>query len=211
MTEVLPQEMAVNILDAIQQAKTVRGTVSFEYSMERSGAERWFEGRLVPTSQSQFIVVIRDATRHKLAEEKIKTQLRRMAALRAIDLAISSSLDLNLALSVVLSQVTAQLNVDAADILLINSQNLLEFKIGPRLPVGRITADAAANRRWLCGDGRHAAKNNHSAGPGTRENRFSKIAALFKRGLPGVLRAAPHRKRKSARRDGDLPPVGAPP
>ena len=63
-------------------------------------------------------------------KEKIKSQLKRMAALRAIDLAISSSLDLNLALSVVLSQVTAQLNVDAADILLLNPQNLLEFKTG---------------------------------------------------------------------------------
>jgi HD-GYP domain-containing protein (c-di-GMP phosphodiesterase class II) len=53
-----------------------------------------------------------------------------MAALRAIDLAISSSLDLHLALSVVLSQVTSQLVVDAADVLLFNPQNFLEFTTG---------------------------------------------------------------------------------
>ncbi len=76
------------------------------------------------------MVVVRDATRHKQAEEKFNSQLKRIAALRAIDLAISSSLDLHLALSVVLSQVTAQLVVDAADILLFNPQNMLEFTAG---------------------------------------------------------------------------------
>ncbi len=83
-----------------------------------------------PLLRGNLSLLIRDATRHKHAEEKIKTQLKRMAALRAIDLAISSSLDLNLALSVILSQVTAQLSVDAADILLLNPQNILEFKTG---------------------------------------------------------------------------------
>jgi HD-GYP domain-containing protein (c-di-GMP phosphodiesterase class II) len=71
-----------------------------------------------------------------------------MAALRAIDLAISSSLDLNLALSVVLSQVTAQLNVDAADILLLNPQNILEFKTG----LGFRT-DVLQHTRLQIGDG----------------------------------------------------------
>ena len=116
--EVLPHELAFSLLNALQRTKTERGTISFEYSLIQAGSERWFEARLVPSSAGQFIAVIRDATRHKLAEEKIKTQLKRMGALRAIDLAISSSLDLNLALSVILSQVTAQLSVDAADVLL---------------------------------------------------------------------------------------------
>jgi HD-GYP domain-containing protein (c-di-GMP phosphodiesterase class II) len=128
--DVLPRELASNILKALQQTRTKRGTIPFEYSLGQADTERWFEARLVPASQGQFIVVVRDATRHKQAEEKIKSQLTRMAALRAIDLAISSSLDLNLALSVVLSQVTAQLSVDAADILLLNPQNILEFKTG---------------------------------------------------------------------------------
>lgn len=128
--EVFPPELAGNLLDALKQARKIRGMISFEYSIGQAGTERWFEARLVRAAQGQYIVVARDATRYKQAEEKIKSQLKRMAALRAIDLAISSSLDLNLALSVVLSQVTAQLNVDAADILLLNQQNILEFKTG---------------------------------------------------------------------------------
>ena len=128
--DALPRELAASLLNALQQIRKNRETISFEYSLGQADAERWFEARVVPSSQGQFFVVVRDATRHKQAEEKIKSQLKRMAALRAIDLAISSSLDLNLALSVVLSQVTAQLSVDAADILLLSPQNLLEFKTG---------------------------------------------------------------------------------
>ena len=118
---VLPRELAANLLKALKEIKIKREMISFEYSLREGDSERWFEARLIPSSQGQAFVVVRDATRHRQAEEKIKSQLKRMAALRAIDLAISSSLDLNLALSVVLSQVTAQLNVDAADILLLSS------------------------------------------------------------------------------------------
>ena len=104
-------------------------------------------------------MVVRDATRHKEAEEKVKSQLKRMASLRAIDLAISSSLDLHLALSVILSQVTAELGADAADILLLNSQNILEFATGlgfrtdtlqrTRLRLGQGFAGTAAERREM--------------------------------------------------------------
>ncbi len=128
--DVLPRELADSVLKALQQIRKKREIISFEYSLGEADTERWFEARLVPSLQGHSFVVVRDATRHKQAEVKIKSQLKRMAALRAIDLAISSSLDLNLALSVVLSQVTSQLGVDAADILLLNTQNHLEFKTG---------------------------------------------------------------------------------
>jgi PAS domain S-box-containing protein len=128
--EVLPPEFAENLLNALEQYKVSRETVPFEYTLRQAGAQRWFEARLVPAADNQVVVVIRDATRHKQAEEKFNSQLKRIAALRAIDLAISSSLDVHLALSVVLSQVTAQLIVDAADILLFNSEGVLEFTAG---------------------------------------------------------------------------------
>lgn len=128
--EVLPREFAENLLIALEQFKKSHETVPFEYTMRQAGAQRWFEARVVPSADDRVVVVVRDATRHKQAEEKFNSQLKRIAALRAIDLAISSSLDLHLALSVVLSQVTAQLVVDAADILLFNQQNMLEFVAG---------------------------------------------------------------------------------
>jgi PAS domain S-box-containing protein len=53
----------------------------------------------------------------KLYEQTVK-QLERLEALREIDLAISSSLDLRLTLRTVLEQLIKQLGVDAADVLL---------------------------------------------------------------------------------------------
>lgn len=128
--DVLPHEFADSLAAALKELKAGRGPIAFEYSVRQGGVHHWFEARLVPTGQGQVAVVVRDDTRHKEAEEKIKAQLKRMAALRAIDLTISSSLDLNLALSVILSQVTAQLEVDAADILLLNPKQELEFATG---------------------------------------------------------------------------------
>lgn len=56
----------------------------------------------------------------KQAEEEIKRQLRRLAALREIDLAITASFDLRVTLKAVLDQVLGQLRVDAAAVLLLD-------------------------------------------------------------------------------------------
>jgi PAS domain S-box-containing protein/putative nucleotidyltransferase with HDIG domain len=58
--------------------------------------------------------------------EQTEQRLRRLSALRAVDMAISASIDLRVTLSVLLDQATAQLGVDAAAIRLLNlhSQSL---------------------------------------------------------------------------------------
>ncbi|MGE5249935.1 MAG: HD domain-containing phosphohydrolase [Bacteroidota bacterium] len=63
--------------------------------------------------------------RMRLFEQSLR-QLEQLAALRSIDLAISGSFDLRLSLNTVLEQVIRQLNIDAADILLLGreTQNL---------------------------------------------------------------------------------------
>ena len=68
-----------------------------------------------------------------------RRHLHRQQALREIDHAISSSLDLQLTLEVVLQQVRAQLKVDAAAILLLNSEtSLLQFTNGTGFRTGEI-------------------------------------------------------------------------
>ena len=58
-------------------------------------------------------------------------RLRNLAALRSIDLTITSSLDLRFTLDVLLNQVTSQLNVDAAAVLLLNPHTwMLEYAAG---------------------------------------------------------------------------------
>jgi len=67
----------------------------------------------------------------KQAETNVKVQLQRITALSEIDRAISSSLDLHLSLEVLLYEVVAQLDVDAACILLLNgSSQSLDYVAG---------------------------------------------------------------------------------
>jgi PAS domain S-box-containing protein/putative nucleotidyltransferase with HDIG domain len=68
--------------------------------------------------------------RANLFEQTVK-QLGWMAALRSIDIAISSSFDLKMTLDVVLDKVLRELNVDAVDILLLNPESqILKYAAG---------------------------------------------------------------------------------
>lgn len=103
---------------------------AFEFSL-RAVDEQWFDARIAPCSDSQFVLVARDITNHKRIETKLQQQVQRLSALRSIDIAIASGLDLKLLLSLLLEQVTGLLHVDAASILLLNPEtNLLTFSSG---------------------------------------------------------------------------------
>jgi putative nucleotidyltransferase with HDIG domain len=56
----------------------------------------------------------------KEAEEKLRRQMGHLSALRAIDLAITATLDLRVTAAIVLDQITSGLGVDAADLLLLH-------------------------------------------------------------------------------------------
>ncbi len=67
----------------------------------------------------------------KRAQQKSRRRVAQLKALRAIDVAIARSFDLNHTLSVVLNEAIGELNVDAAAILLYNPDNkMLEYRAG---------------------------------------------------------------------------------
>ena len=69
------------------------------------------------------------ATQH--AEARAEQQVRRLAALRMIDLAIAASMDLRITLHVVVDQVVAQLHADAVAVLLLNPHTyVLDYAAG---------------------------------------------------------------------------------
>jgi len=93
--------------------------------------------RKAPFSESalHLLIAIGDmaanAFRRATQHERTERRLQRIAALHAIDQAITSSLDLRVTLSVLLDQVVRQLDVDAADVLLHNPQlQRLQFSDG---------------------------------------------------------------------------------
>lgn len=121
MQEVLPADVAQKFNDGLERVNRTNEVVSFEYWLSLARANHCFNARLVRLRGSHIVAVIRDVTEQRRTEERLQHQLQRLAALRSIDAAISSSYDLNLTLFIIMSQVTAQLKVDAADVLLINN------------------------------------------------------------------------------------------
>ena len=71
------------------------------------------------------------AIRRAGLHEQTQKQVQRLAALRSIDMAIGSVLDMRLTLDILLNHILGQLGVDAADILLLNTHTqTLDFSIG---------------------------------------------------------------------------------
>jgi PAS domain S-box-containing protein len=82
------------------------------------------EIRILAAISDMAANAIHRATLHEQTERRVQ----RLAALRAVDTAISASLDLRLALNVLLAQLTNQLEVDTASVLLFNPvTQLLEY------------------------------------------------------------------------------------
>ncbi len=112
------------VLAAFEQADKIQQPANLEYRLlARNGREVWLHGWSVPVPDETGVVryahgILMDITERKQAETQITQQLSHISALHDIDQAIASSLDLALTLRIVLATVTAQLGVDAADILL---------------------------------------------------------------------------------------------
>jgi PAS domain S-box-containing protein len=94
------------------------------------GSTGWFELSIQPVPDGLFILSM-DITAHKLSELRAQKQVARVNALRKIDLAVLSSFDLKLTLTVSIDQIMDQLGVDAADVMLLDpSATTLTFAAG---------------------------------------------------------------------------------
>jgi len=92
--------------------------------------ERRIEERTAELSKANELLR-EEVIERRRAEERIQRQLQRLNALRDIDMAITASLDLRVIFDVILDQVTTQLGVDAADVLLLNPHTqTLEYSAG---------------------------------------------------------------------------------
>jgi HD-GYP domain-containing protein (c-di-GMP phosphodiesterase class II) len=156
--DILPIEISGKVSDAISKLHSGTRVVFIEYFLTTPAGEGWYESRLVSLLNGQSIMFVRDITKFKRSELKIKRQLDQLAALRSIDLAITSGLDLHSTLLLILEHVREQLNIDAACILLLHQQtNFLQFAAGSgfrtsalqhtRLKVGDENAGKTARER----------------------------------------------------------------
>ena len=154
---------------AVQWMETIRagrqpGELTFRI-FRKNGELRYIQcrGGLVFDSSGKpvrFIGMAQDITELKLAEIQIRKQLEHLSALRKIDQAITSNFDLRFTLNTLIAEVRTQLQVDAADILLLNPvEQVLEYAAGQgfyspeiekaRVPVGKSLAGRVIQERRL--------------------------------------------------------------
>jgi PAS domain S-box-containing protein len=131
----------------------------------KNGELRYIQCRGAVTFDSsgkpvRFVGMAQDITERRLAEIQIHQQLEHLSALRKIDQAIASKSDLRFILNTLLAEVRTQLQVDAADILLLNpGEQVLEFVAGQgfrtylidtaRVPIDKMYAGRAIRERRL--------------------------------------------------------------
>jgi putative nucleotidyltransferase with HDIG domain len=107
-----------------------------EQGFDPEGNPTWLLTSKVPLRDAHgnvrgLVGVGRDITDRKRAEARIERQVHRLSALRAIDTAISSSLDLRLSLNILLAETINELGVDAAVVRVFNKvSNELEYAAG---------------------------------------------------------------------------------
>jgi len=108
-----------------------------EYRIIRpDGSVRWIHDQRFPVHNEEGNVyrvtgIAEDITRRKKVEEQNDCQIKRLAALRNIDKVIISVLDVRVAITSILQQITDRLGIDAAAILLMEpSAHTLRFADG---------------------------------------------------------------------------------
>lgn len=100
------------------------------------------EKQILLTLSHQIAVAIQNAQLYTIAqqeliqrretEKRLQMQLKRLSALQNINVAITTNIDLQIPLYLLLEQVTDQLGVDAADVLLMDEENQQLFFVAGR-------------------------------------------------------------------------------
>ena len=118
---------------ALLNAGKINGFQMEKRYLHPDGTAVWINMTIAPMkvddkAQPRHLCMIEDITDRKRAEERIKRQLDHLTASSGIDRVISANFDLKLSLSEILNHVTKELDVDAADILILNpGSQMLEF------------------------------------------------------------------------------------
>lgn len=135
--ELIHPEDRETTLERISSAVQEKVAYDLAYRLvSRSGELHWVRdiGREINPHRSEphllegFMIDITDRIE---TERQVKNQLRLFEALRTIDATITSSYDLRVTFDIILQQIASQLEVDAADVLLLEkTDQILKFVAG---------------------------------------------------------------------------------
>jgi PAS domain S-box-containing protein len=133
-SKVLFSEDRQHVLNHAADADRRSEPFDMEYRMlARDGHQVWVHDRVILVNdligQHPFRQgILLDITERKRSEKQIQRQLEHLTALSTIDRVIAANFDINLCLTEILTHVTIELGIDAADILILNPiSQMLEF------------------------------------------------------------------------------------
>jgi PAS domain S-box-containing protein len=81
--DVFPPEIAQRFLDALRTVLHTRSLVTLEYALPVSGRYASFEGRMLPLANEQVVMVVRNITQRKQAEQALRESELRLRDLNA--------------------------------------------------------------------------------------------------------------------------------
>ncbi|HEY9747327.1 MAG TPA: PAS domain S-box protein, partial [Allocoleopsis sp.] len=120
--EVLPAPLAQSIMRLIAQALSTRTMQTLEYDLPIDGKQRFWEARIVVCGDDEVLVIVRDITERKRAEEERLLSTERDRLLGQIALRIRQSLDLERILQTTVAEVRQFLECDRVFVTRIDEQ-----------------------------------------------------------------------------------------
>lgn len=123
-----PDEFTNIIRSVVGSVKKDKAESQNLFTAKKEDALELYSKRLVKKLEKKMLDLEKEVTACQRAEQRIQRQLDYLTALNDVDIAINASLDLRVILNVLLDQVTDRLEVDAADLLLLNRHShMLEY------------------------------------------------------------------------------------
>ncbi len=114
ITELLPESIANRQIKAIQQAIVTREMQTLEQSFMVNNCLAYEDVRVVPFEDNSAIVVVRDISDRKYAEEELQRQYQRTQLLSEVTIKIRQSLKIDDILTTTVAEIQRILQVDRA-------------------------------------------------------------------------------------------------
>jgi len=131
--DVLPKDTADYLLDAIHRALQLNETQYAEYAVNWLGGQLWFLAAISPMPNDNVVWVARNISGRKQEEERlaeeVKHRTRELSALFEISRALSSTLELQPLLELMLDQLRLLVHYEGAGISLVTGEMIVQLAV----------------------------------------------------------------------------------